>query len=194
MSRRAFNLVIGAAIVAGVVQSAAASGMDVINTHDGGPALSGTRATMLVNDLDRLLLEFNNDITWDLIVGSEPVSVLTAQPYDTRFTLGELVEFDSTTRLIYDRLAVRAVVQLIGYDLGELGPGAVSPFVALTEDHQLIALPSYPGGAGRASSPVGFSASEQSVPEPATLVLVSIGSTLIVLRQPRACGRSGSGA
>lgn len=197
MFRHTYIPMIGLALIAALgVGGSVRADIDYLNTQDGGVALSGTRATVLVNDLDRLLIEFNNEITWDLIVGSDPVSVLTAQPYDQRFTLGELMEFQPNTKLIYDRLAVRAIVQIIGYDGGELPAGHVEPLYAFTDDKQLIALP-VPGIRGGSSSARGEIVAEtpqlelfQAIPEPSSLILLALGSSALIRRSRRSPYRS----
>jgi len=118
-----------ALVLAGAVHAAS---MDDQSTQGGATTPSGTWRQALINDVDELLLRFNNDITSDITADLEPVEVLDYVPLADRYTVGEIMFGTSDdNRLIYDRLAVRAVVYVLGYHPGELPLDGASPMMPL---------------------------------------------------------------
>ncbi len=187
------NLTIVAAGLLITGGAAWAGPVDYDATQDGHTAPSATRDTWLVDEIDQLLLTFNNDMSWHMIVGTDPISVFANQPYDKRYMLGELMKHSSDTKLIYDRLAVRAVVQVLGYDTGDLPLTDASPWMALANDRKLYALPGPPSiGGGGSGGSTGATAqappadpSLTSVPEPAAFFIVGLGALALATRRRR---------
>lgn len=188
---------LAAAIAATTVSGAWAGPVDQVITQNGGSAPSGTWREGLVNAVDELLLDFNNDITFDITATLDPTAVLDYVPLQDRYQVGEIMySVDSQTRMTYDRLAVRAVVHVIGYHPGEMPYGELPPVMLLTENNDLLAamdpmgLPVGSGSPGSEPIPaVSRSTSTLSVPEPATVALIGLGLLLLLPRRrpPATC-------
>ena len=165
--------------------SVRAGRIDHDSTQGGNASPSGTWRESLVNEMDALLLSFNNDMTCDITASLEPTQVLDYVPSQDRYTVGEIMfADDADTRLIYDRLAVRAVVYVLGFHPGDLPDESITPLMLFTEDNQL--LPTYgplslPGRGGAAAGadepplPPEVPAFAQQVPEPTAVMLLGLG-------------------
>jgi len=182
------------AIATALVFAAAASAgsMDDASTQGGSTTPSGTWRESLVNELDELLLQFNNDITYDITAELDPVEVLDYVPRQDHYTVGEIMfGTNDDNRLIYDRLAVRAVVYVLGYRPGELPLDGASPVMLLTEDRQLLSadgalnLPGGAAGSSGAAQPQPQLAMMPDVPEPTTAVLLAVGGLMLLRRDRR---------
>jgi hypothetical protein len=188
---------LAATIAATTACGAWAGPVDQAITQNGGSAPSGTWREGLVNAVDELLLEFNNDITFDIAVSLDPTAVLDYVPLQDRYQVGEIMySVDDQTRMIYDRLAVRAVVHVIGYHSGQLPYDDLAPVMLLTENNDLLAamapmgLPAGSGSPGSDPIPaVSRPTSMLSVPEPATVALIGLGLLLLLPRRrpPATC-------
>jgi len=141
--------------------------------------------------VDELLLRFNNDITSDITADLEPVEVLDYVPLADRYTVGEIMFGTSDdNRLIYDRLAVRAVVYVLGYHPGELPLDGASPVMPLAENRRWPAAAGAlnpPGGAGGSNGgsqarPQPLLAIMPDVPEPSAAMLLAVGGLLLLRR------------
>jgi len=180
------------ALFAGVAQGGP---MDENYTQNGSFAPSGTWREALVNSVDELLLAFNNDITYDITASLDPVEVLDYVPMQDHYMVGEIMfADDENTRLIYDRLAVRAVVHVIGYHPGELPLDDVSPVMLLTNEKQLISatgafnLPASSGGGavGQPAPEPLTPTSPRHVPEPGSVLLIGLAAAWLMSRRTNA--------
>jgi len=154
--------------------------VDYTSTQAGFDSPTGTRDFWDVDAIDRLLMTFNEKLTWKMTLSSEPSQVLEAQPYERQFTLGEIMHHSGNTKLIYDRLAVRVVVRVLGFDDGSLPPGDDDRYFAITHDKQIIGLPSPPAIGGSGARPQSALSRDPSppasVPEPATGMVLALAA------------------
>jgi hypothetical protein len=164
------------AAVAVAATTVAWADVDQSFTQGGSSMPSGTWRESLVNAADDLLLKFNNDITYDIAFSLDPTSVLDYVPLQDQYHVGEIMyAMDDDTRMIYDRLAVRAVVHIIGYHPGDLPYDDVDPVMLLTENNDLLGAMgpmSLPAGSGRLPSVAPTPSTRiAEVPEPSTVAL-----------------------
>lgn len=176
------TLALGTTGLAGI---ASGDVMDYDMTQAGASSPSGIRPGEIVSALDALVLEYNQGMSWELTLTGDPVRVLDSRPVPQSATLGELIAHNDSSYVIYDRLAVRAVLQWIGYDDGALTNTEPVRLGYWTEQG-LFNSDGLPwietGGSGGG----GGGAGEESllrqipVPEPSTLALTVIAASAML--------------
>jgi|GEM_PF-4662601 len=195
--RNTLTIALAACLIGGGLTGAAwADPIDYDMTHAGASSPSSIRPGEIVSALDALVLNYNNGMSWTITLGDDPVRVLDTNPVPQTATLGELISHSDSSYVIYDRLAVRAVVQWIGYDNGMLSktPTLLAYWTdegLFTSAGQMWIDGASPSGTGADSSGGGGGTlvSVLSVPEPSTLAIAVIaGSAVMSLFRRRRYG------
>ncbi|MHB1157044.1 MAG: PEP-CTERM sorting domain-containing protein [Phycisphaerales bacterium] len=178
----------------GLTGPAWADPIDYDMTHAGASSPSSIRPGEIVSALDSLVLSYNNGMSWAITLGDDPVRVLDTNPVPQTATLGELISHSDSSYVIYDRLAVRAVVQWIGYDNGMLSqtPTLLAYWTdegLFTPAGQMWIDGTSPSGTSANTSGGGSLVSVIPIPEPSTLAIAVIaGSAVMSLFRRRRYG------
>lgn len=184
----------GAAIVAFVLTMAgvASGGVDYRMTQMGGDVPSGTEKDLRTTELDKMLLEFNNDFSVDESWVRRSYGLATGGDGADHTQLGDIQHLGHPDFVkLYDRLAHRAVLRVIGfnhYGFVQFPPeqfGRVPAYLPIIDGRVAGIRSSGGGGSGNfvgppTDDPPPTEPPITAVPEPTTVALLGAAAVILL--------------